>query len=210
MKAKQILTVPILLLGVVFQLRAQQQEPYDRNIIKLNLTSLILKNYSVQYERILKKSISAALGVRVMPATGIPFKSLVLDATGDEDPEIRKAIEALTVSNFAITPEVRFYPGRKGYGRGFYIGVFYRFARYNADGFAVEYDNFLNGKSSVVLSGDMTTHTGGIMIGAQWFLGKRISLDWWILGAHVGAGNGTLSGASSYPPFPGRTGRSAG
>ena len=35
------------------------------------------------------------------------------------------------------------------------------------------------------------------MIGAQWHLGKVVTLDWWILGAHYGTSNGTLNGVPS-------------
>lgn len=43
------------------------------NFIKTNLTGIILKNYSLQYERTLNKKISVALQYRMMPTTGIPF-----------------------------------------------------------------------------------------------------------------------------------------
>ena len=40
------------------------------------------------------------------------------------------------------------------------------------------------------------------MFGAQWFLGKSISLDWWIVGPHYGSGNGNFSGTPSVPFTP--------
>ena len=35
------------------------------------------------------------------------------------------------------------------------------------------------------------------MIGAQWHLGKVVTLDWWILGAHYGKSKGILNGTPS-------------
>lgn len=37
------------------------------------------------------------------------------------------------------------------------------------------------------------------MFGAQWFLGRHVCLDWWIMGPHYGSGNGSFSGISSQP-----------
>src|SRR5690349_4423509 len=57
---------------------------HQRNFFKTNLTSIPLKNYSLQYERVLSKAVSIAVTYRTMPTTFIPFKSAVLDAVGDD------------------------------------------------------------------------------------------------------------------------------
>lgn len=38
------------------------------------------------------------------------------------------------------------------------------------------------------------------MIGAQFKLGGRVYLDWWILGPNYGSSNGSLSGKKSMSP----------
>ena len=48
-------------------------------------------------------------------------------------------------------------------------------------------------------SGDVSSHTGGFMLGAQWALGKHICLDWWILGPHFGVSSGECISLSSAP-----------
>ena len=53
------------------------------------------------------------------------------------------------------------------------------------------------GTNTIKLKGDVTTHSGGLMFGAQWHIGKMVSLDWWILGGHYGVSKGTLSGVPS-------------
>lgn len=85
----------------------KQQIPH--NLIKVNLTALLFKSYSIQYERVLNRKFSIAVQYRTMPETGIPFKSTVLKLVGDDDADTKKIIEDFRISNFAITPEVRLY-----------------------------------------------------------------------------------------------------
>jgi hypothetical protein len=164
------------------------------NFFKTNLTSIPLKNYSLQYERVLSKGVSIAVTFRTMPSTSIPFKSLILEAVGD-DPDTKDIIEKGKISNFAFTPEVRFYLG-KGYGKGFYVAPYYRYVKFSTNQIPVNYD--ANGTQQTInLSGNLTANTGGLLLGAQWLLGKRFCIDWWIIGAHYGSGNGTFTGISS-------------
>ncbi|RZM10035.1 MAG: DUF3575 domain-containing protein [Pedobacter sp.] len=206
MMKSQLMKYRSLLLVTCFAMLAFQpaiaqnmEEDNHSNIIKLNLTSLPLKNISLQYERILSKKFAAALSFRTMPKSTLPFKNAFANSIGDGDADIEAAIRMLKVSNIAITPEFRWYVGKKGYGRGFYIAPFYRYSHYQVSDIVVNYETTLSGPGSVSLSGDLNTHTGGLLFGAQWLLGKRIMLDWWILGPHYGAGNGSFSGVSSRP-----------
>ena len=168
------------------------------NIFKVNLTSLPLGNYSLQYERVLGKKLSLALGIRFMPEGGVPLKQTLLNAANN-DPDTEEMITDLRMKNLAFTPELRFYPGKKGYGKGFYLAPYYRYATFEASGVSVEYQNSSNVTSTIKLSGDVTTHCGGLLLGAQWFIGKSVTLDWWILGAHYGTSKGTFTGLPSVP-----------
>ncbi|MCG2615527.1 DUF3575 domain-containing protein [Terrimonas sp. NA20] len=162
-----------------------------KNLLKVNLTGLFVKNYSLQYERILTRKTSVALSFRTMPTSSVPFKGFFRDVT-DNDPYTNQVIDNLRLSNIAITPEFRFYLG-EGYGKGFYIAPFYRYAKFKSEDLVFEYDHG-NTTESIVISGDQSSHTGGIQLGAQWFLGKSVALDWWILGPHYGTVNGNFSG----------------
>lgn len=82
-------------------------------------------------------------------------------------------------------PELRYYFSKKGALRGFYLGLFASIARYNAD-LLFEYDDAAVTKT-IPLSGSITGITGGLMIGAQFKLGGRVYLDWWILAPNYGA-----------------------
>lgn len=172
----------------------------DKNIVKVNATSPIIGNYAFQYERVLNKRLSAAVSYRFMPESNIPFKSRLIDLSDDKD-AATDAIENTKLSNYAFTPELRVYLGKKGYGKGFYIAPFFRHAKYSASQFRIKYDiespdpNYAY-SGTLDLSGDLTANTFGLLIGAQWFLGKRVILDWWILGPHAGSGKGNLTGIS--------------
>jgi len=167
--------------------------------MKINLTAIALKNYSIQYERVLNKSISIAVSFRTMPTTSIPFKNLILKTVDEGDADTKETIENFRINDFAFTPEVRFYLSRKGYGRGFYIAPFYRYANFKATNLTFNYTNILNQENSIALAGKLTSNTGGLLFGAQWSVGKHMCIDWWIFGPHYGAGKGTFTGVASKP-----------
>ena len=93
-----------------------------KNMVKLNLPALALKNFTVQYERAVAKKISVAATVRYMPDGSIPLKSTFVKLA--DNPDTERQLNNLTVGNFAVMPEVRFYLGRKGVFHGFYLGPF--------------------------------------------------------------------------------------
>lgn len=178
------------------------QPDWIKDIIKINLTSLPLKNISMQYEYVLSRKISLAFGGRMMPTTSIPFKQAIIDAVADGDNDTEDIINKSRLGNIAITPEIRFYLGR-GYGRGFYVAPYYRYVSFTTNTVTVNYSETNGPQKSVNLNGELSAHTGGILLGVQKFLGKHIILDWWILGAHYGAGNGSFIGIPSTPFTPG-------
>lgn len=167
-----------------------------KNLVKINITSIPLRNFSFQYERLLTRKISGAIGLRVMPNGGLPLQSLAKKVIDDD--ESWRHIEKIKISNFAITPEVRFYMGKKPL-RGFYIAPFARLASYSLDmsvEFEVEPVNPGDPRieESIPLNGKISSITGGILFGAQWKLTKSIHLDWWILGPHYGSATGSITG----------------
>ena len=161
-----------------------------KNMVKLNFPSLALKNITLQYERAVAKKVTVAGTFRLMPKGSIPLKSTFIKLA--DDPDTERQINNLEVGNIAFMPEVRYYFSKKGAFRGFYLGLFANIASYSAT-VPIEYDN--NGiTESIPMSGKLTGITGGLMIGAQFKLGNRIYLDWWILGPNYGSSKGSLSG----------------
>lgn len=177
---------------------ASSQSEHPMNIVKANLTGLLLKNYGFQYERIINRKFSVALGFRTMPNGLLPMQSTITDAIGD-NPDAQDQVKNFKLGNTAITPEVRFYLSRKGYGRGFYLAPFYRNVTFKGSGLKFTYQNSLLTNNSMSMSGKLTGNTVGLLIGSQFSLGKYIALDLWIIGPHYGSAKGDFSGTSSQP-----------
>lgn len=195
---KQISTL-LCIIFIATILNAQSEDPdVKKSMFKINLTGLALNNYGFQFERVLNKRISLAAAYRTMPMGNIPFKTQIinqsLNPTATSD-----ALNALKFGNSATTFEVRFYAGKKGFGRGFYAAPFYRNGKFKAEGIRFDYTNAANTSNTINLSGDLRGNTFGLLIGSQWSLGKYICLDWWIVGPHYGSGKGLLIGKSSIP-----------
>jgi hypothetical protein len=163
-----------------------------KNLLKVNLLSLPLSNFSFEYERVIGRKITVGLGYRFMPKGGVPLKSTIANLA--DDPETERQLDLLETSNSAITPEIRFYMGKEAL-RGFYLAPFARFSNYKAEGpfeFTVN-----NTTQTIPLTGKLNTVTGGLLIGAQWKLGGKVYLDWWMLGPQYGSSKGNLDGRKS-------------
>ena len=185
------------------QQSAEESTPtVPKNFLKVNITSLALKNYHLQYEHALSRKVSVAIGGRFMPTSSIPFRSLILEAIGDDDPDTKDLIDKSRIGNVAITPEVRFYFG-KGYGKGFYLAPYYRYTKFSTNTITVNFSEGTGPQRNINLNGELSGHSGGLLLGAQWFLGKTVTLDWWIIGAHYGTGKGSFTGTPSTPFTPG-------
>ena len=171
----------------------------SKNFIKFNITSALIKNYSLQYERVLSRGVSIAVTFRMMPESGIPYTDNIFRWFDITDPETQDIIENTIIGNYAITPEIRFYSGKKKYGNGFYFALFYRYGQYTVNNALLPYDTDLGDQVTLNTSGNVSSHTGGFMLGAQWALGKHICLDWWIIGPHFGVSSGDMISLSSSP-----------
>ena len=172
------------------------------NFLKFNITGVALKNYTVQYERAFSRKFSFGLALRFMPNTSIPFKDKIIETIDVTDQDTKNTIKKLKISGFGISPEIRLYLSKKGYGRGFYIAPYCRYANFKIEDMLFTYENILNIKSTISLGGNFTNITGGLQIGTQWMLSKKLCLDWWIIGAHYGSGNGEFTGTSSKTLSP--------
>lgn len=167
-----------------------------KNFIKTNLTSILLKNFSLQYERVLTKTISASISYRFMPTTNVIYKEELSEYIDSEDENLQEIIDNANISNFAVTPEIRFYMGKKGYGRGFYIGTYYRYSNFDFDNIHAEFETEDETTFNIAANGNIRAHSVGILLGAQWALSRHLCLDWWIIGPHIGKGNGK---AEAFP-----------
>lgn len=168
-------------------------------MVKVNLSALFLKTYSMQYERVLSRTVSMALSGGYSPETNIPYTKQIFKWADITDPDEQEIIENVLVTNLTITPEIRFYTGKKRYGSGFYVALYYRYGQHTFSNVLVDYENELGETGTLDCWGDATSHTGGFMLGAQWSLGRHVCLDWWILGPHFGISSGNFEALSSLP-----------
>ncbi len=120
-----------LLLPVAFLLSFQLVKAQEKkeSIIKINVPALFFKNFSFQYERAVGKKQSFAVAVRYRPKGSIPFQKTISDLFTDTT--IR--LDLAQMGNFGITPEYRFYIGKKGVFRGLYLGPFISYNNYSGD-----------------------------------------------------------------------------
>ncbi len=153
-----------------------------RQVVKLNLSQLALKNISLQYEYGFHKNMSAALGVSFLLPSQVP-------STFISDPSNGITETAPTYNGWAITPEFRFYPGKKEKHQaphGFYLAPFIRYSAFNVNTTITSDSTNVSVGVNIKYSG----FTAGLMIGSQWLIGKHFAIDWWILGG--GFGSATL------------------
>jgi hypothetical protein len=176
--------------------------PIQKNIVKLNVAALFVKNFSIQYERAVSPRSSFAVGLRYMPKSDLPMKSTIKNLI--DDAETWNNAQNLHTSNFSITPEYRRYFG-KGVFRGFYLAPFLKFTNYHAElPFEFDVTNPITNETInevIPLTGTVNTYTAGLLIGAQWQICRLISLDWWILGPNYGTSDGRVTGVRALNEY---------
>lgn len=171
--------------GVLYQNR--------KNIPKFNVTSVVFRNFQLQYERVLNKKFSGLLTYSLIPEGDLPMKDLLVDSVEEED--LNRFLQSSSLQYSSFTPELRIYFG-DGYGKGFYLAPFYRHTKYQINDVHIFYNSEGGGEGMVNTSGDISSNTFGLQIGSQFNLGSRIVLDWFIIGPHYGSATGGISGVA--------------
>lgn len=182
----------LLFFSVSFYCFSQEERT---SVIKVNATALAFKTYNIQFEKAFSKRFSFALGVSHRPEERIPFASAVrkyVDAADEGIDYISlenvKKGEA-TMGLFKITPELRYYIGKKKSAPiGTYISLFGRYERFFGT-LPVFVDVVYKGQDLRVelpVKTEFKTTSGGLMLGRQFRLGERFTLDWYIIGGYFG------------------------
>lgn len=160
-----------------------------KNLIKINLPTLAIRTYALEYERAIGKKIALSFGYRFMPKGAIPMKDRIIEVL--DDPSIADQINTFNTSNSAITPQIKFYFGKDIF-KGFYLAPFARIATYKFSGdFRFDINNT---KQSMPLDGELNTITGGLELGMQFRLGKKIHLNF-NFGPQFGSAKGDFKGS---------------
>jgi len=168
----------------------------QKNNVKLNLFSLPLSNFSVQYERGLTRKWSVALGLRYQPSIHIPFRKEIRERANlkASDAEAIDFLENAQYSNWAVTPELRYYLGKKPLN-GFYLAPFARYSNYQLK-WDYTYVDDLNSSHDIAFTGKANSITAGLLLGAQWHIGEHFLIDWWMIGPSIGSINIDIDGVA--------------
>jgi hypothetical protein len=150
--------------------------------LKMNLTQLLIPNFSFQAEFSFSRFISLALGASYLPKRGVP--DFIYDLQRNP---YNSYFSSPIFEGRMITPELRFYPfGRAP--KGFYIAAYLQYAHYVAHQ-TVSYQDFSSQGAptySALATHDYKGTTYGLMIGKQWVIAKYLTIDWWIVGGGYG------------------------
>ena len=187
----------------------EAKEVFRKNIVKMNLSSLAFSNYSFSYERSIARKITLVGGYSFLPETklsGIPLvekgiEFAALDEEGEEGDEISNILDEASFSSNAITGEVRFYTGKKPGARGFYASLYGRYTTMHLSHLYV-YESDMGLEYDLPINAKLTGFGGGVMLGAQWLIAKRVTFDWYIVGGHYGKIKGDFNARTDLSSMP--------
>lgn len=166
-----------------------------KNEFKVNASAFATKGFGVQYERQIGKKFTLALGYSMIPEGKIAFQSIIENQIDDADVDVGE----FRLGTSIITPELRFYVGKKGAFHGFYLAPYARFSTYNLQ-VPVSFNATVN-RRKALFDGKLNNSLGGLMIGSNFKLSERLTLDWWILGAGFGSASGKLVATIALTPL---------
>ncbi len=179
------------------QVKGVNKEKKHRHLLKVNLTNLLINHYYFNYELAIFKFLSVDVGYGMIPKSPIPYiKDMVKEPRPAEDTyEMVRALYDTKLSGQVFNASIKLYLG-KGWSKGFYFEPYYRLESYKVSDFHLEVDEDVNlvgfqhpeGGTEVDMSGNMESRSFGLLLGTQWFVGKkkRFLIDVWWLGLHYG------------------------
>ena len=167
--------------------RKIKEQVYKKNIVKFNLTGLIVKSAGFQYEHKIGRKTSLSLGLIYRPKSTW-FLSNYYDTTTaltGFSQESTFMMASSRLRSFSITPEFRYYLGRQA-PKGLYLAAFARF-KYNKTQFNYHYYDDVNFVQRSALGNlNETMIGGGVLFGYQLVTRKRLTIDFWFLGPWIG------------------------
>lgn len=172
-------------------------EKRGKTLLKYNIPGAFFKSHTIQLERVVGPKHSFAVSVGFGAKASLPFKDILLDQFGS-DPDASDIIESVMFNRFSITPEFRFYLGRKQAPTGFYLAPFLRYTRMDSEQ-SYSFTDSDNTRHNIDFKGTLTGIGGGLMMGSQWALGRNVVLDLWLAGPFYGSMKGDFTGVDNQP-----------
>jgi hypothetical protein len=138
----------------------------QKNVVKLNLFGLFASSYTLAYERVLndKMAVQLTVGYR-----SYKFADITLGTWNTKD----------SYSGPTIIGEFRYYVtnASKDVPRGFYVAPFARYASYTEKYESSDASDPTNNSYNYTQKYTTTSIAGGAMLGYQWLVADRVSLD---------------------------------
>jgi hypothetical protein len=170
---------PLILFLSCFQPASAQSdsEQTKKNIVKVNLSSVVFQAASLQYERVIGARSSLCLNVIYRPEAIFNPRILKTNAS----------FKNASLQSYSITPSIRYYAGLRS-PLNFY-GEFY--LRYRSD----KINGMHTPSSSLqfITSGQEKIYSVGTMVGYQVLKGKNFYIDFWVFGLGLGQTNIALN-----------------
>lgn len=145
------------------------------NILKINTLAVPFQNISLSYERALSNRFSFSIGAGYKYSGSQPG---ILNVDSDK---IDAGVDAIT--GYGITPEFRWYVKtcETRFLEGFYLGLYFRHARYNTSG---HFDHYPDEHASQTYKATLALgeYGGGIQLGYQLVLWQRLNIDFMFFG----------------------------
>lgn len=184
----------ILMGGIVSigSLNAQEKP----NLVKVNLLPLTTGTFAVEYERALTSRLTAVGMFSYRPEGTLPLASIWERYIDDEDTKEILGDTRQGATSYAL--EARFYTGRKGAFRGFYLAPYVKQATYalNVPLNLEDYDQSQTGVEEfkqIDAQGNLRAFSAGFGLGFQFKIGNSLALDWRLIGPGYGSSKGTLT-----------------
>jgi hypothetical protein len=157
------------------------------NVVKLNISSLLFRTFSLQFEKKINRSKTFALGVIYRPNFPTPFvQDLLNDTSFTASAETRNLLESSRFSTWMITPEFRFYFKKKA-PRGLYLAPFLRFKhRTYSSEFQYQESSVGSSLKTGIYKNQANIVGAGILFGLQILAKNKMTIDFWFLGPWAG------------------------
>ena len=173
------------------------------NLIKTSLSGILIANYTLGYERKISNHFTVQTELRYSPSGGLP---LIRDIDNIQSGEISKNNDFdfynTSISNNAITIELRYYPKLTESFKGFYIAPYFRASTINMyipQTVKYTYSDNTKFEANLKINGSIYSNGLGLAIGIQKKITNKLFLDFVIFGLHLGNENAQFNYTSNLP-----------
>jgi len=173
-----------------------------QNAVKVNLLPLVGETFALEYERALTKRISVGAMFSTRAEKSLPMMGTIESYLKDDEPELLDVLKKSTLGATSFALEARFYTGKKGAFKGFYLAPYFKHTSYAVGApITATVERTVGGSTysediEITASGKLKASTVGLGFGLQFPIGRYLVIDWRIAGPGIGTGKGTLSGTT--------------